>query len=113
MNEKKLLSELTIEEAKVLLRTIIEEPDKDVNDACRKATEWHAARGGVLTIENIIDSVEVAQMTLAEDFKGWDEMKNDEKNDLAEMMCGLMVARDMLADMLGLPMKGQLVEEDE
>lgn len=108
MIDERKISDLTVEEAKELLRKFMENTERPVEDACRKASEWRSAHNQMLTIGNIIDAVEVAQMTLAEDFKEWDEMKDDEKNDLAEMMCGLMVARDMIADMFGLPTKGHI-----
>ena len=52
-------------------------------------------------------------MTLAEDFAEWDKMLNDEKNYLAEMMCGLMVARDLLADMFGMRTRGRVEKVEE
>ena len=89
--------------------------EKKVTEAMRTAGDWLSAHDKMVTMENIIDSVEVAQMTLAEDFEKWDEMQDEEKNDLAEMMCGLMVARDLIADMFGMPTKGrvEIVEEED
>ena len=112
MDNKNINAEMLDEEK--LLKAIFADEIK-VRNAERKASERLAAIEKMVTVDEIIDSVEVAQMTLAEDFEKWDEMKDDEKNDLAEMMCGLMVARDLLADMFGRPTKGRVerVEEED
>ena len=64
-------------------------------------------------IPSIILAVETAQDLVAADFEKWDEMKDDEKNDLSDLLCCLMVARDIVADFFGLKMEGRLeiVEE--
>ena len=112
MENKNINTDMLDEEK--LLEAIFAD-DIKVRNAERKASERLAALEKMVTIDEIINSVEVAQMTLAEDFEKWDEMDDDEKNDLAEMMCGLMVARDLLAYMFGRPTSGRVerVEEDE
>ena len=105
--ENKELIHLTDAECERLMDAIFKDDEK-VDDAQRKAGEWLSAHDRMVTCEDIITSVEVAQMTLAEDFECWDKMKDDEKNDLSEMMCGLMVARDLLADMFGMKTKGRV-----
>lgn len=110
MDNKNINTEILDEEK--LLKAIFADEIKVRNAEC-KASERLAAIEKMVTVDEIIDSVEVAQMTLAEDFEKWDEMKDDEKNDLAEMMCGLMVARDLLADMFGRPTKGRVERVEE
>lgn len=110
MNNNKINLEMLDEEK--LLEAIFEE-EPHVRDAKRKASEWLTAHEKMVTVDDIIDSVEVAQMAIADDMRNWDSMKDDEKNDLAEMMCGLMVAREMLADMFGLPTKGRVEKVEE
>lgn len=115
MIDNRKISELTVDEAMKLMKAIFDGEDRTLEVVQRKASNWLADHDKMVNVDDIIDSVEVAQMTLAEDFEKWDEMKDDEKNDLAEMMCGLMVARDLLADMFGRPTKGRVekvVEED-
>ena len=114
INELTAASELTDEQIERLHKVIFTE-DPEVIGARRLASDWYAATGKMLTIESIIAAVEVAQELLAADFKAWDDgMQDDEKTDLAEMMCGLEVARDLIADMFGLPTHGRFekVEED-
>ena len=112
MDNKNINAEMLDEEK---LLTAIFADEIKVRDAERKASDWLTAMEKMVTVDEIIDSVEVAQMTLAEDFEKWGEMKDDEKTDQAVMMCGLMVARDLLADMFGRPTKGRVerVEEEE
>lgn len=113
MNSKDIIN-LTDEQAERLMNVIFKDDEK-VADAQRKAGEWRSAHEQMLTVKDIINAVEVAEITLAEDFEKWDEMKDDEKNDLAEMMCGLMVARDLIADMFGMKTRGRVekvVEEE-
>ena len=98
---------LTDEQTERLMDAIFAD-EKMTEEALRKATEWRVSHDQTLTVRNIIDAVEVAQWTLAEDFEKWDEMKDDEKNDLAEMMCGLAVARDLIADMFGMKTRGRV-----
>lgn len=108
------ITNLTDEQAERLMNVIFKDDEK-VADAQRKAGEWLSAHDKMVSVKDIINSVEVAEMTLAEDFEKWDEMKDDEKNDLAEMMCGLMVARDLIADMFGMKTRGRVerVEEED
>lgn len=97
-----------------LLKAIFEE-EPHVSEAKSKASEWLAAHEQMISVEDIIDSMEVAQMTLADDMRNWDAMKDDEKTDLSTLMCGLMVARDLIADMFDRPTNGrvEIVEEEE
>ena len=69
----------------------------------------HSAK---LTVDDIIIATEVAQDLVAQDFEKWDEMDDEEKADLSAVLCSLMVARDLLADMFGLPTQGRIVKED-
>ena len=103
----------TINEEKLLKAIFVD--DIKVRDAEKKASEWLAAHEKMVRVGDIICSVEVAQMSIAADMEKWGEMKDDEKTDLAEMMCGLMVARDLIADMFGMPTKGRVerVEEED
>lgn len=78
-----------------------------------KASEYCVEHGVITSVESIIMAVEVAQMSLAQDFIKWTEMEDDEKRDLSEMMCGLMVARDLIADMFGLPTEGRIEHVEE
>ena len=98
------------------LMNVIFEDDEKVADAQRKAGEWLFAHDKMVSAKDIIYAVEVAEIGISVDFEKWDEMDDDEKNDLAEVMCGLMVARDLLADMFGMKTRGRVekvVEEDE
>lgn len=106
MIDKKKLHELSIDELRELLETVLDAEDKKMSDAKEKASEWFNERNRVLTVQDVIDSVDVAQMALAEDMRSWDKMDDSEKDDLAEMMCGLMFARDLIADMFGMPTEG-------
>ncbi len=110
-NMKNITETIEIDEEK-LLKAIFADEIK-VRNAERKASDWLAAHEKMVSVDEIIDSVEVAQMELAEGFAEWDEMKDDEKTDQAMMMCGLMVARDLLADMFGRPTKGRVERVEE
>lgn len=100
LDEEKLLKAIFEDEAYVL-------------DAKRKASQWLTDHDKMVSVVDIINSVEVAQMTLAADYESWDEMQDEEKNDLAEMMCGLMVARDLLANMFGMKTEGRIERVDD
>lgn len=108
-NMKNIFPE-TLDEAKLLKAIFEEEPH--VREAKRKACEWLTAHEKMVSVDDIIDSVEVVQMSIADDMQKWDEMKDDEKTDLSLLMCGLMVARDLIADMFGMKTEGR-VEKGE
>ena len=112
MDNQKEQNTLPLGSEERLLEAIFKDDEK-VAEAGRKAAEWLTRRGKAVAVQTIVDAVEVAQMGVAADFDGWDEMKDDEKNDLAEVMLGLIIARDVVADAFGLPMKGHIVEEGE
>lgn len=103
MIDKTKLHELPLDELMELLGNVLDAESRKMTEAKRKASEWLDEREKTVTIETIIDSVEVAQMALAEDMQHWGKMDDEEKDDLAELMCGLMVARDLIADMFGMP----------
>lgn len=108
MIDKTKLHELSFEELRELVSNVLEAEDKKMSDAKEKASAWLNERNKMLTLKIIIDAVEVAQMAIAEDMRDWDEMDDSEKDDLAELMCGLMVARDLIADMFGMPTEGRI-----
>ena len=110
MENKNINTEMLDEEK--LLKAIFADEIK-VRDAEKKASEWLFAHEKMVTVDEVIDSMEVAQMALAEDMQDWDEMKDDEKTDISAMMCGLMVARDLIADMFGRPTKGRVERVEE
>lgn len=106
MDNQKNTAPVMLDEEK-LLKAIFED-DAKVDEAYEKAAGWLLERGQMLTAQTIIDAVEVAQGLITNDFEKWDEMKDDEKNDLSEILCGLIVARDLVADILSLPTKGRI-----
>lgn len=112
MDNMKINPEVIEIDEEKLLKAIFAD-DIKVNNAERKASDWLSAAEKMVTVEDIIDSVEVAQMGLADDMEKWDEMKDDEKTDLSTLMCGLMVARDLIADMFGRPTKGRVERVEE
>lgn len=90
-----------------LLKVIFSEEER-VDEAERKACDWLTKHKRMVDVDGIISAVKVAQMTLADDFEMWDEMQDEEKGDLSELMCGLMIAGDLLAGMFGRKMKGRI-----
>ena len=79
MENKNINTEMLDEEK--LLKAIFADEIK-VRDAEKKASEWLFAHEKMVTVDEVIDSMEVAQMALAEDMQDWDEMKDDEKTDI-------------------------------
>ena len=101
---------LSYEDAKKLLDAIFAD-EKNVEDAFRKALEWKQKQGLHLSNTDIVDAIEVAQMGFAEDMEEWNEMEDDEKDDLATLMLGISFARELLANEFGMEAKFGTVEK--
>ena len=109
---RKNAPELTDEQVERLLK-FIDEGDPVAVEAKRKASEWQREHGEPVCTRNIVLAVETAQNIVAADFEEWDEMEDAEKNDLAELLCCLMVARDIVADFFGIKTEGRLEVVEE
>ena len=103
---------INYEEAKKLLDAIFKD-DKKVEDMFKKALEWKKKRALRISSTDVVDAIEVAQMSFAEDMAEWDSMDDDEKDDLATLMLGISLARDMLANEFGMKSRFGKVEKHE
>jgi hypothetical protein len=103
-------NQLSYEDAKKLLDAIFAD-EKNTEDMFHKALEWKQQRSLRLSSTDIVDAVEVAQMGFAEDMEGWDEMEEEEKDDLSLLMVGITFARELLANEFGMKSKFGEVEK--